>query len=213
LACGFKVIVSGVIENFHFESLHRPIGGYCLNYGFLRQYLVLRVHKGNLSEQLKTFEEIYKKYYPNNPFYPRIFEDEVARFYDSERRTSRIAVIFSILAIFVACMGVFGLTSYMAEQRTKEIGIRKIVGASIWNIVVLFTSNYLLLLCFSLLIAIPAAWWVGERYLQNFAFRISLSWWVFALAALITVAITLLTVSALAIKAAMKNPVEAIKSE
>jgi len=108
---------------------------------------------------------------------------------------------------------VFGLTAFMAEQRTKEIGIRKVFGATLWNIVSLFTNSYTKLLGISLVIAIPAAWWIGNQYLQNFAFRIPLSWWIFAVAALITVVLTLLTVCAQAIKAAMKNPVETIKTE
>jgi len=107
-------------------------------------------------------------------------------------------------------MGVFGLTAFMAEQRTKEIGIRKVMGATVWNIVGLFTNSYMKLLSISLVIAIPIAWWVGVLHLQNFAFRISLSWWIFIAAALITVILTLITVGALAIKAAMRNPVEAI---
>jgi putative ABC transport system permease protein len=118
-----------------------------------------------------------------------------------------------MLAIFVACMGVFGLTAFMAEQRTKEIGIRKVLGASVWNIVSLFTNNYVKLLLISLVIAIPAAWWVGNQYLQDFAYRVSISWWIFAVAGIITIVLTLLTVAGMAIKAAMKNPVEAIKAE
>ena len=209
------VIVSGVVENFHFESLHRPIGGFCVHYGLNnhKRFLVVRVNKGNLPEQLKSFEEIYKRYFPNNPFVPEFIDRQVADRYDGERRTGRIAVVFSLLAIFVACMGVFGLTAFMAEQRTKEIGIRKVMGASVMNIVGLFTSSYMKLLLISLVIAIPIAWWVCDRYLQNFAYRISLSWWIFALAALITVALTLFTVSVLAIKAAMANPVKSIKTD
>ena len=209
-------VICGVVENFHFESLHRPIGGYCVHYGLsnAKRHLGLRLIEGvNLSEQLKTYEAIYRKYYPNNPFYPVIAEEEVAKFYDGERRTSSIAFVFSILAIFVACMGVFGLTAFMAEQRTKEIGIRKVMGASIWDIVKLFTVDYVKLLCISLVIAIPVAWWIGERYLQNFAYRISLSWWIFVVSALITAALTLLTVGVLAIKAALANPVKSIKTE
>jgi putative ABC transport system permease protein len=110
-------------------------------------------------------------------------------------------------------MGVFGLTAFMAEQRTKEIGIRKVMGATVWNIVSLFTDSYIKLLLISLVIAIPVAWRVCDRYLQDFAYRISLSWWMFAVAALITIVLTLITVSWIAIKAATKNPVEAIKSE
>ena len=208
-------VICGVIENYHYESLHRPVGGVCMHYGIQehKRFLLLRVTEGDLSEQLKTYEAIFKKYFPNNRFTPVFIDTEVAKLYDGERRTSRIAVVFSILAIFISCMGVFGLTAFMAEQRTKEIGIRKVMGASVWNIVSLFTVDYLKLLGISLAIAIPAAWWVGERYLQNFAYHISLSWWIFAVAALITVALTLLTVGILAIKAAMKNPVEVVKME
>jgi putative ABC transport system permease protein len=135
------------------------------------------------------------------------------RAYRETQTTGNIAFSFSLLAILIACMGVFGLTAYMAEQRTKEIGIRKVMGASVGNIVSLFTVNYIKLLLISFVIAIPVAWWVGDRYLQNFAYRISLSWWMFAAAALITVALTLLTVSFQAIKAATANPVKALKTE
>jgi len=209
---GQNIEIYGVVENFHFESLHRPIGGFVIM-NFRGTFLMLRVVEGNLSEQRKIYEEIYKRHFPDMNFVPHFLDQYVAKYYDGERRTSRIAVVFSILAIFVACMGVFGLTAFMAEQRTKEIGIRKVMGATIWDIVRLFTGDYVKLLCVSLVIAIPAAWWVGERYLQNFAYRISLSWWIFAAAALITVALTLLTVSVLAIRSAMKNPVDSIKTE
>jgi putative ABC transport system permease protein len=140
-------------------------------------------------------------------------EPQVAMLYDGEKRTGKIAVVFSILAILVACLGVFGLTAFMAEQRTKEIGIRKVMGASVRDIISLFTNSYVKLLGISLVIAIPAAWWVGNMYLENFAFRVSMGWWIFAVAALVTVVLTLLTISMQAVKAAVKNPVEAIKSE
>jgi len=207
--------ICGVVENYHYESLRRPIGGICIHYGpgQHKRFLLLRVTKGNLSEQLKSVEVIYKKYFPNNVFEPVFIDDRVSNLYDSERRTVRIAVVFSLLAIIVACMGVFGLTAFMAEQRTKETGIRKVVGASIWDIVKLFTVDYVKLLGISLLIAIPTAWWVGVQYLQDFAYRISLSWWIFTAAALITAILTLLTVSVLAVKAAMKDPVQSIKTE
>ena len=208
-------VICGVVENYHYESLHRPIGGVCIHYGIgqHKRYLLLRVAKGNLQEQLKTYEEIYKRYFPNNFFEPEFFEDHVSKSFDSERHSVRIAVVFSLLAIIVACMGVFGLTAFMAEQRTKEIGIRKVVGASVRDIVKLFTVDYVKLLGISLLIAIPVAWWVGVQYLQDFAYRISLSWWIFAAAALITATLTLLTVCVLAIKAAMADPVQSIKTE
>jgi putative ABC transport system permease protein len=135
------------------------------------------------------------------------------RDYKGAQTTSQVSLIFSILAILIACMGVFGLTAFMAEQRTKEIGIRKVMGATIWDIVKLFTNNYVKLLLISLVIAIPVAWWIGDRYLQDFAYRISVAWWMLTVAALITVVLTLLTVYIQAIKAATSNPLDAIKTE
>ena len=210
------VYVCGVVENFNYESLYRPIGEYGIHngrFGRGRFYLMARVSNYNLPEQLKTYEKLFKDFYPNDMFDVHYPDLEMKRAYQGAQTTSHISLSFSMLAILIACMGVFGLTAFMAEQRTKKIGIRKVMGATVWNIVSLFTSNYVKLLGISLVIAIPIAWWVGNQYLQDFAYRISLSWWIFATAALITVALTLLTVSVLAIKAAMANPVKAIKSE
>jgi putative ABC transport system permease protein len=172
-----------------------------------------RISGSDLPNQLKAYEKLFKEHYPNDMFDVHYPDLEMKQAYSNMTTTSRISLSFSILAILVACMGVFGLTAYMAEQRTREIGIRKVLGASIYNIVTLFTGNYMKLLLLSLAIAIPAAWWVGNRYLQDFAYRISIQWWMFVAAAVITVALTLLTVSILAIKAAAANPVKAIKTE
>jgi ABC-type antimicrobial peptide transport system permease subunit len=217
LLSGVGVIneVCGVVENFNFESLYSPVRGFAIHNQASRQKrcIMFRVKEGNINDHLKTYEQIFKKHFPNNLFEPGFLDLNLEKAYEGERRTSRVAVVFSLLAILVACMGVFGLTAVMAEQRTKEIGIRKVLGATVWNIVSMFTNNYVKLLLISLLIAIPAAWWVGNQYLQNFAYRISLGWWIFAVAGIVTIVLTLLTVAGMAIKAATKNPVEAIKSE
>ena len=207
--------VCGVVENFNFVPLYYPISGFCFHNGKGRSLgmIMIRVKEGNLSEQLKTFEQIYKKYDPNGIFEAKFPDVEWEKAYESEHRTNQVAIFFSVLAIFVACMGVFGLTAFMAEQRTKEIGIRKVMGASVYNIVSLFTGNYLKLLFISLVIALPVAWWLGNNYLNDFAYRISLSWWMFAVAALITIIITILTVCLQAVKAALANPVNSIKTE
>ena len=208
-----NIRIHGVMENFHFESLHRPIGGLAIyNPPGGKSFLALRVTEGNLAEQMAIFSEIFERH-GGTVFYPHFLDDYLVGLYDSEKRAVRIAMVLSILAIFIACLGVFGLTAFMAEQRTKEIGIRKVAGATVWNIVGLFTANYIKLLAISLLIAVPVAWYVGNQYLESFAFRISLSWWIFAVASIIVVAITLLTVSLQAIKAAMANPVKSLKTE
>ncbi len=207
--------VCGVVENFNFEPLYRPITGFCIHNGKNRPLstIVIRVKEGNLSEQLKSFEQIYKKHDPNGIFEANFPDVIWAKAYESEHRTNRVAICFSILAIFVACMGVLGLTAFMAEQRTKEIGIRKVMGASIADIITLFTNDYLKLLVIALAISVPVAWWVGNHYLQSFAYRTSLSWWIFTVAGVITILITIFTVAGQALKAAIANPVKAIKTE
>jgi putative ABC transport system permease protein len=206
--------VCGVVENFHFKSLHTPIGAFgFLNEKYTRTRLWARISSHDIPGQLKTYENLFKKHYPNDVFDVYYPELEINSAYRETKTTGNISFTFSILAILIACMGVFGLTAFMAEQRTKEIGIRKVMGAGAWDIVSLFTHSYTKLLGISLVIAIPVAWWAGARYLQDFAYRISLSWWMFAAAALITIVLTLLTVCALSIKAATENPVNAIKSE
>ena len=213
---GEQVYVCGVVENFHFESLHRPIGEYGIHNSWSgrgRFYFMARISSHDVPGQLKTYEKIFKEHYPNDMFDVHFPDLRLKNAYQETQTTSHITLSFSILTILIACMGVFGLTAFMAEQRTKEIGIRKVMGATVWNIVSLFTDSYIKLLLISLVIAIPVAWRVCDRYLQDFAYRISLSWWMFAVAALITIVLTLITVSWIAIKAATKNPVEAIKSE
>ena len=205
--------VCGVVEDFNYESLHRPVEAYGLYSGNReRPVIMLRIKEGNLSEQLAAYEQIFKSHFPNDLFEVKFPDLELERAYDADRRTNHVALVFSVLAILVTCMGVFGLTAFMAEQRTKEIGVRKVLGASVGDIVRMFTDSYVRLLGISLVIAVPVAWWVGNSYLQNFAYRIELSWWMFAVAAFITIALTLLTVGFQAIKAAMTNPVEAIKN-
>ena len=209
------VYVCGVVEDFHFQSLHEPVTPYGFH-DWSRQsfgYLLLKMKAGNLSQQLRTYEDIFKKYFPNDLFEVGFPDMLFEKAYKEDRQTSRLVLCFSFLAILVACMGVFGLTAFMAEQRTKEIGIRKVLGASVGSIIRLFTDNYLRLLALSLVIALPVTWWIGSKYLENFAYRISLTWWMFAVAALITVVLTLFTVGWQAIKAATANPVNALKSE
>jgi len=207
-------VVCGVVENFNYESLYRPVEPYALYNGREnRPVLMLRVREGNLSEQLSSYEEVFKRHFPNELFEVSFPDIELERAYETERRTNRIAICFSILAILVACLGVFGLTAFTAEQRRKEIGIRKVLGASVNDIVHLFTKDYIRLLLIALLIALPVAWWIGNRYLEEFAYRIDITWWVFAVAALLTATLTLLTVGFQAIRVAMANPVKSIKTE
>ena len=208
-------VVCGVVENFYFEPLHKPIAGLGIHNSPTRvlNTVVLRLKKGDSTQQLNEIEQIYKKYVPDGLFEVGFFDQELGKAYEAEHRTNQVALCFSILAIFVACLGVFGLTAFMAEQRTKEIGIRKVMGASMYDVVSLFTNSYLKLLAISLVIALPVAWWFGNNYLNDFAYKTSIGWWIFAVAALITILITILTVCLQAMKAAMADPVKSIKVE
>ncbi len=209
-----KVAVCGVVENFNFEALYKPVTGFGIHNGkHSLNVIMIRLKEGNLPDQLKSIETIYKKHVPDDLFTAEFPDMLWEKIHEAEHRTNKVIVCFSILAIFVACMGVFGLTAFMAEQRTKEIGIRKVMGASVKNIVDLFTNSYLKLLLISLVIAVPVAWWLGNNYLNDFAYRINMSWWMFIVAALITIIITILTVCLQAVKAALANPVKSIKVE
>src|ERR1700741_3977806 len=128
--------------------------------------------------------------------------------YRSEQRVSKLALIFSVLAILIACLGLFGLAAFIAEQRTKEIGIRKVLGASVSGIIELLSRDFIRLVLIAFVIAIPTAWWIMNRWLQDFAYRISIGWWIFLVAGVLAVAVALFTVSFQAIKAAIANPVK-----
>ena len=133
--------------------------------------------------------------------------------YTTEQQTGRLSITFSILAIVIACLGLFGLVTYAAEQRTKEIGIRKVLGANVQNILNMLSKDFLKMVIVSLIIAFPIAWWAMTKWLQDFAYRVDIGWWVFGFAALITIGIALLTISFQAIKAAVANPVKSLRTE
>ena len=140
-------------------------------------------------------------------------DDDFNSIYKDEQKKGGISLSFSMLAIFIACLGLFGLAAYAAEQRTREIGIRKVLGASVPNIVRLLSRDFLLLVTLAMVLAFPLAWWAMHSWLQEYAYRISIGWEVFALAAILAIGIALLTVSFQAVKAALTNPVQALRSE
>ena len=150
---------------------------------------------------------------PNTAFDYQFLDKHVQNLYASEQRTANAATAFSVLAILIACLGLFGLAAFMAEQRTKEIGVRKVLGASVPGIARLLTKDFLKLVGLSFLIAIPVAWWVMNKWLEGFAYRTNIEWWVFVIAGVLALLIAMITVSFQAIKAALANPVESLRSE
>jgi len=133
--------------------------------------------------------------------------------YNAEQQTGKLFITFAVFAIFIACLGLFGLVTYAAEQRIKEIGIRKVLGASVGTIVTMISKDFVKLVLIAFVIAFPVGWWMMNKWLQGFAYRTNISWWVFALAGLLTIAIALITVSFQAIKAALANPVKSLRTE
>ncbi len=206
--------VVGVVKDFHFASLHETIGTLAM---FLEprefKHLLVKVGAMDLQNTLAFMRAQWREFAPNSPFEFSFLDREFEALYRSEQRAGSLINAFAVLAIFVACLGLFGLASFTAEQRTKEIGVRKVLGASVANLVGLLSQDFLKLVLFAFIIALPLAWLAMNHWLQNFAYRIALSPWVFALAGCLALIIALLTVSSQAIKAALTNPVEALRYE
>ncbi len=204
--------VIGVVKNFNFKSLHEtisplvivlePEGG-----------LIFKIKTADVNGLLTTMKTKWDAYNTGEPFTYSFMDDLYNKTYSAEQKTGSILNIFSILTIFVACLGLFGLATYTAEQRTKEIGIRKVLGASVTQLTQMLSKEFLKLVLIASLIAFPAAWWAMNKWLQSFAYRINISWWVFAVAGFTALFIALVTVSFQAIKAAIVNPVKSLRTE
>ena len=206
--------IIGVISDFHIGSLKQEIEPLVLPY--LRRspmYLAIRLHPGNVAEAISAVEETWKNLAPNQPFSYTFLDQDYARLYNQEQQMSHVFQIFSGLAILIACLGLFGLAAFTTQQRTKEIGIRKILGASVSGIVCLLSKDFLKLVLIANLIAWPIAYYAMNQWLQSFAYRINLGIGTFILSGLIALLIAILTVSYQAIKAARANPVEALRYE
>ncbi|MEZ4903227.1 MAG: ABC transporter permease [Spirosomataceae bacterium] len=209
--------IVGVVKNFHFSSLRDRISTlFLLNdrlFGQANNQLVLKIASQNPKSVIGQIEEKWKRYLPNQPFHYSFLDADWNALYQSEQVSQKIFGVFSLLAIFIACMGLLGLAVYIIQQRTKEIGIRKVLGASVFGITALLSKDFIKLVMFAILLAIPVAWYGMDKWLNNFVYRIEVEWWVFVVAALLAVLIALLTVSFQSIKAALMNPVKSLKSE
>jgi len=174
---------------------------------------IFKVNTGNVQNLVKQIESKWKAMAPAMPFSYRFLDEAFNNMYRDEQRIGKVAISFAILAIVIACLGLFGLATYIAEQRTKEVGIRKVLGASISDITTMLSGDFIKLVSIAIIIATPAAWWTMDKWLQDFAYRTSVSWWVLVLAAGTALAIALITVSFQAIKTALANPVKSLRTE
>ena len=205
--------VIGVIKDFHFRSLHERISPLVMVLGKNSGTVIVKIKTKDIPGLLASLKTQWEQLTADAPFSYSFLDQRFNETYLAEQKTGRILGLFAGLTIFVACLGLFGLATFTAEQRTKEIGVRKVLGASVGSIVGLLSQDFLKLVLIALVLASPIAWYTMNRWLQNFAYRIDISWWVFALAGLLAVGIALLTVSFQSIKAALMNPVKSLRSE
>ena len=207
----FRVI--GVVQDFHFRSLHERIAPAVMVLRDNAGTIIVKTRTANVAGLLASLQADWATRQTGEPFKYSFLNDTYQATYQAELRTGRILGLFAGLTIFVACLGLFGLATFTAEARTKEIGVRKVLGASVASIVALLSKDFLKLVLIAIVIASPIAWYAMNRWLQDFAYKIDIEWWVFALAGLLAVGIALLTVSFQSMKAALMNPVKSLRSE
>ncbi|MCB0566236.1 MAG: ABC transporter permease [Phaeodactylibacter sp.] len=205
--------VVGVVHDFNFQSLKHQVEPVVMTYTPSGSRLALKLRGRDMAGFLAVLQDTWRRFSPDEPLRYFFLDDNFAQLAAGERTLSRAIAAFTLLALLVACLGLFGLAAFTAEQRTKEIGIRKILGASVPNLVGLLSKDFLKLVALALFIALPLAWYAMHRWLQNFAYRISIEWWVLGLAAILALLVAFLTVSVQSMRVAMGNPAKALRSE
>lgn len=205
--------VIGVVENFHFETLRNSIDALSLVIGKASNRMMIKLKASGFSQTIGQVEDLWEEMAPGQPFDYYFMDDSFNDTYKAEQRLGRIFITFATLSIFIACLGLFGLAAFNAEKRAKEIGIRKVLGASVTQISYKLSSDFLKLVFIGIVVSLPLAWYAMNQWLQNFSYRIEIGWWVFALSGTLAVVISILTVSQQSMKAALANPVKSLRSE
>ncbi len=216
-AAPYDVRVIGIAEDFHFQSLHEPIAplvlGYRSNPIDVIDYYSIHVETSELASTLAHLRSVGESFDTEHPFEYNFLDDRLNDFYVSEQRVSRLFNLAAVFSVFIACLGLWGLASFMATQRQKEIGVRKVLGATTSDMVILVSKEYVRLVLIALVVASPVALWVMQQWLSSFAYRTAVDWWIFPVVGVITLSIALLTVSAQSIKVAAANPVDTLHYE
>ncbi|MEO8765378.1 MAG: FtsX-like permease family protein, partial [Ginsengibacter sp.] len=205
--------VLGVVQDFNFESMRDQIGGLCMFLGNSPSIVSVKVKTADIKNLIPSITAVWKKFSPSQPIRYTFMDESFANMYADVQRMGSIFTSFAALAIIIACLGLFALSAFMAEQRNKEIGIRKVLGASVSGITTMLSKDFVKLVVIAIVIASPIAWWAMTKWLQDFVYRITISWWMIGSAGLVAVVIALITVSFQAIKAAFANPVQSLRSE
>jgi ABC-type antimicrobial peptide transport system permease subunit len=209
----YKVI--GVVKDMLVQSPYQPIRASMYHLSMEEENtMIMKINpKMTASEAVNKIENVFKKYDPGTAMSFQFVDEDFARKFGDEERIGKLASVFAILAIFISCLGLFGLASFVAEQRTKEIGIRKVVGATVFNLWTLLSKDFVLLVVIACMIAVPLAWYGMNQWLQKYDYRTNIDWWIFALAIFGALVITILTVSFQAVKAALANPAKNLRTE
>lgn len=211
---GNKGVIIGVVRDFHFKSLHEVIGPLVLfadaNW---RSGVYVKPVRGKEKEAIRAAEKLWSEFIPERPLEYHFLNDTYARLYNSEQRTATLFNAFAIVAIFVSCLGLFGLAAFAAEQRTKEIGIRKVLGASVTSITFLLSRDFLKLVSIAFILACPLSYYFMNKWLQDFAYHINIEWWFYAIIGVLIIVVAIATVGYQSIKAALTNPVKSLKAE
>ena len=205
--------VIGVMQDFHYETLRKDIGALCITIGDSRGAMAVKLQAGDFANSIAMIEKIWNEIAPGQPFSYRFMDDAFNTTYEAEQNLGRIFIVFTILSILIACLGLFGLAAFNAEKRTKEIGVRKVLGASVGQITYRLAIDFLKLVGISILISLPIGWFAMSKWLEDFSYRIEISFGVFAFATVLAVAIAVVTISYQSIKAAIVNPVKSLRTE
>jgi len=210
---GDKKQIIGVVKDYHYQSLYNKIGPAFFTFAKNNPTTVVKIKADNQQQTIAAIQSVYEKYNAGLDFNYSFLDDDYNKLYASEQRVAVLSKYFAGIAILISCLGLFGLAAFTAQKRQKEIGIRKVIGASVSNITTMLSKDFINLVTISLLIAFPVSWWMMNKWLQSFAYRINITPWVFVIAGFSVIIITLLTISFQSIKAAIANPVNSLRTE
>ncbi|HYK47220.1 MAG TPA: ABC transporter permease [Parafilimonas sp.] len=205
--------IVGVVKDFNYSTMHDKVGPLIIEFGENNGSIALRINSKNIPTLMRNVQAKWNSFVPGQPFNYTFMDADFNNVYKADQRTGKLFISFAVFAIFIACLGLFGLVTYAAEQRTKEIGIRKVLGANVGGIVTMLSKDFAKLVLIASLIAFPVGWLAMNKWLEGFAYRINISWWVFIVAGVGAIAIALITVSVQAIRAAVANPVRSLRTE
>jgi putative ABC transport system permease protein len=211
---GDTLTIVGVVTNYHHQGLQKTINPMLIQLNpAARNYYSIKIGAGDLPATIASIQKSWDRFFPNDPFEYFFLDESFNEQYKADTRFGSVFGLFATLAILIACFGLLGLSAYNVLQRTKEIGIRKVLGATVQQLIVLLSKEFFYLVLVALVIAIPLTGWIMTLWLQDFAYRISIQWWVFGLAGIMAIGIALLTVGLQALKAALNNPVKSLRTE